>query len=137
MEYLQHSKLCVCLAGLHPFPFHVLCVAMHAIASMLVLGLCQRLFGVLEESCRPASLPDAEGLTHRSSSSSASSGTGKPCSQGLWRQLIMWQQQPQLWRLPSSSKYRAQALLAGFMFALHPIHTEVSMFCHHPWVSCQ
>jgi hypothetical protein len=108
-----------CCAGLHPFPFHFLCVVMHAISSMLVLGLCQHLFAVLEDST-----PLAD----------SSSGTqqvilvqqdGVP-SKGLLQQLLMWQQQPQWWRTPRSFKHNAQALLAGLMFALHPVHTEVS-----------
>lgn len=112
LSWCQH-----CCAGLHPFPFHILCVVMHAMASMLVLGLCQHLFAVLEDS------------TTLTDSSSIQQGTSaQQCavpSKGLLQQLLMWQQQPQWWRTPGSFKYRAQALLAGLMFALHPVHTEV------------
>lgn len=121
--------LCCCAAvscaGPHPFPFHVLCVAMHAVASVLVLGLCQHLFAVLEDSYRPA-VTQPVGEPAKPQHSSAAASADQVCGQGRWQQLVMWQQQPRLWRLPSSSKYRAQALIAGLMFALHPIHTEVS-----------
>lgn len=113
-----------CTAGLHPFPFHVLCVAMHAVASMLVLALCQHLVAVLEECC--------SGNTSSAAATTTTSGTSSTPSSGQQQQLSTsqgkdpkWQHQPELWRLPISPRYQAQALLAGLMFALHPIHTEV------------
>jgi hypothetical protein len=91
---------------------------MHAIASMLVLGLCQHLFAVLEDS---TPLADSRSSTEQGSLAQLY----RVPSKGLSQQLLMWQQQPQWWRTPKSFKYSAQALLAGLLFALHPIHTEV------------
>jgi len=113
-----------CFAGLHPFPFHLLCVLMHALASMLVLALCQHLFAVLEGSSAAATQTAPE----HPPSMHITRPTQEPSKRtnSLWQQLLMWQTQPQLWQLPRSTSYRAQALLAGLMFALHPAHTEVS-----------
>lgn len=119
-----------CAAGLHPFPFHVLSVAMHALASMLVLALCQHMFALLEAICRQ---PTAQSVPAPSTDqhSSPSSCPERPgvTSRAWWRQLLMVQQQPRPWQVPCSTQYRAQALLAGLLFALHPIHTEVSGAC--------
>jgi hypothetical protein len=113
-------------AGLHPFPFHVLNVAMHAVASMLVLALCQHMFALLEAACtqQAAQSWPAPNTKQHNSPSSCPQQCGVT-SREWWRQLLMVQQQPRPWRVPCSTQYRAQALLAALMFALHPIHTEV------------
>lgn len=108
--------------GLHPLPFHVLAILAHAVASMLVFGLCQHLFAVLEDSCSAGSDKGSRSVTAGSLQQQQPS---KPSGRGFLQQLLMWEQQPQWWWEPSSAKFRAQALLAGLMFALHPIHTEV------------
>lgn len=125
--------MCVCAlvppAGLHPFPFHVLCVCMHAIASVLVLALCQHLFAALEDSSSDTQHTVSAQPAPYKRSSAQQAATYSPCTQGYsLRELLMWQQQQPLWRVPRTAKYTAQALLAGLMFALHPIHTEVCRF---------
>jgi len=76
-------------------------VAMHAVASMLMLGVYQHMFAVLED-CVATPMQDGH-----------QQHDGRPV------------QQTYFWRVPCRTSYRLRALLAGLMFALHPIHTEV------------
>lgn len=108
-------------ASLHPLPFHVLAILAHAVASIAVFGLCQHLFAVLEDS---SSSVAADTINVPADSMRQQQQQSKASGKGFLQQLLMWEQQPQWWRVPSSAKFRAQALLAGLMFALHPIHTE-------------
>jgi hypothetical protein len=118
--------------GLHAFPFHVLSVLLHAVVSLLVLALAQHLFAKLEvaagwansqadsNSNPAAATAPAEGL-HSSYGSSSSTGSSSVISR-----LLMWQQQPELWLQPVTWAGQVQALAAAALFALHPVHTEVS-----------
>jgi Flp pilus assembly protein TadB len=123
-------------AGLHPFPFHVLAVVLHALVSALVFALAQQLFAVLEQQQRSATKRTSSGggagtaaavATLPGGSAWTADADSAPCQQ-------QQQQQPQeglwlglTWRVPASSTYRASACVAALLFALHPIHTEVGV----------
>jgi hypothetical protein len=99
---------------------------------MAVFGLCQHLFAVLEDS---SSSVAADRISVPAGSMQQQQQQLKASGKGFLQQLLMWKQQPQWWGVPSSAKFRAQALLAGLMFALHPIHTEVGQV-ETQWQGC-
>lgn len=112
-------------AGLHAFPFHVVSVVLHALVSMMVLGLAQHLFAKLElvTATAAASEPTAASAEHHHGCGSNSSTTG-PARRSTPARLH-GDDQPALWLQPRSQQRRWQAVLAALLFALHPIHTEV------------
>ncbi|KAF8071070.1 Tmtc4 [Scenedesmus sp. PABB004] len=112
--------------GLHPFPFHVLSVALHAAASVLVLVLADHLFAKLELATGAAGCSaSSDGSVNASASAAAAAAAelahapGGPVARWL-----MWRWQPRPWLAPATCRGRQQALVAALLFALHPIHTE-------------
>jgi hypothetical protein len=71
---------------------------------------------------------DAKAKQQKSASSpaaAAAAGDGGDGEQSYVQQMLMLDMQPLPW-IMGSSKAQAQALLCALLFALHPIHVEVS-----------
>jgi hypothetical protein len=98
----------------HPFPFHVLNVATHALASIMVLALANHFFAKAEGlglSAASAVNPVEE----QQKTGRRKAGRVLPLQEGFGRGL--W--------LVGSAKAQCQALMCALMFAVHPIHVEV------------
>ena len=143
-----------------PFPFHVLNVLMHALASIMVLALANHLFAKLEAQPSSSSSSSTSETTTAPAVRSAADD-GRPSSRSkrhatpqkqqqtdtrskqdkgplslseaeddgrlLWlQQAVMWDKQPRLWMV-GSPQAQAQGFICALLFALHPIHVEVSM----------
>lgn len=166
-RHAQHNcrlRSVLCAAGLHPFPYHVANVSLHAMVSLFVLMLANYLYNKLEQltmadsrqqhrksatsDCKERSSSTTKQiesssdavsqqsrtsttLKRRKGTQQASIGAGQghkamPPELQTLSPWLMWQQQPSCWQLQGSSKVKVQAVLAALLFALHPIHTEVS-----------
>jgi hypothetical protein len=124
----MHGCFAADAAGLNPFPFHVVSVALHALVSMMVLGLAQHLFAQLELVTATTAAPEptaataGRGRQPSSKPSSAASASARKVP-GSWLHFADWSA---LWLQPCSRQRQWQAVLAALLFALHPVHTEVS-----------
>jgi len=104
-------------------------VALHALVSMMVLGLAQHLFAQLElvtattAAPEPTAATSGRGPQPSSKPSSAASASARKVPHGSWLHFADWSA---LWLQPCSQQRQWQAVLAALLFALHPVHTEVS-----------
>lgn len=105
----------------------------------MVLALAQHLFAKLEQAAyRTASSTCGEVNSSSSNKNSVTAETGavfewlsrRPRGlRSIVSKWLLWlPPQQTLWCVPSSSRGQFQALAAGLLFALHPIHTEVCAF---------
>jgi hypothetical protein len=145
-------------SGVHPLPFHLVNVALHAAASALVAVLASKLFSRLEEwtergggggggaandaatngsregdsaavspPAAAAAGVSADGLRQRrggaapggAAKAEGSAAQQRPGGGGGDRP-------PGVWEMEGSWRVRVQSLLTGVLFAVHPIHTEVT-----------
>lgn len=140
--------------GLHPLPFHLVSVLLHAAVSCLVALLSSHLLARLEECTRSdggggggsggeATAAGSEqqaplaaaGLRRRRPVGESVAGNADPSPSQqppLSQQHQQQQPHPALQlplfgcslRLAAGRRARLEALLAGLLFALHPVHTE-------------
>ncbi len=146
-------------AGLHPLPYHAANVLLHASASILVLMLAKQLFSRLEqlrtrEACAPAfdaSIRSAKMAAAAAASATTGTTPGIEAAQALRRRRPLQAgttgtSNGVTERCADASSAEAmevdtehlsrvqlqallQAFIASLLFALHPIHTEVSAHC--------
>lgn len=135
----QITRCFISRTGLHPFPFHLLSVVLHALVSMLTLTLAQHLFAKLEQATYTKVLSSTPKTAASANSSSSTvqpvandtrHSRPKRCSRPFLSSWVSWVQQHGLWLVPTTNRGKFQALAAGLLFALHPIHTEVRA-CNH------